>query len=345
MNQAKILKVLRSLNLDAWSVLFQVQEKSTLHLTKGEAIETGIDAVRKQAEVVVYKRSGLYMGDAKFTLYNDDEAVIKEKVADALVIAQESLKPGWPLPKKQTYGKVSTADVKIVTAFKEGKAEQINLRLWRSMKTAAKKERACWLCHAELHLVRTRNTIVNSEGVNGKSEATTLFAEAIMTAKSKGKEQEFHNAVTVGCLKDFSPARFVKETAKCARDVLAAKKWKRVHQEGIVLSGVALRDFWAPDLTMSPVVAHANAQAKHRHLSVFEQGKRITNNEAFTLCSDPFIPHNPASGAFDNEGTASKLLVLVEKGVCKGMVAQQRFAHYLGIKPTGALGVVSLKYW
>ncbi|MBR9692489.1 hypothetical protein GOV07_01010 [Candidatus Woesearchaeota archaeon] len=338
MKAAKIVKELKRLKLDAWSVLFQEQEKSTLHLTKGEAIETSMDTKRVQAEITVYKRSGTFLGDSKFILFTDDTATIKAEVKDALIIANESTKPGWPLPKKQRYGKVVTFDAKIVKAFEKGDTEKLNLKLWKAMRAATKKEKGIKLNHAELHLTRTQNTIVNSEGLKGKNEATILFVEAIMTIK----KQEFHNALTVGTLKDFSPKLFIKETADSARDVLAARKWKRVHEKGILLSGIALRDFWAPDLTMTPVVAHANAQAKHRHLSRFDRGQRVTKNKGFTLMSDPFISHNPASGKFDVEGTASKKLSLVEKGVCKEFVANQRYAHYLGVPPTGALGVISL---
>lgn len=342
MKLSGIITSLKERGLDGWSILFQEQERSSLHLTKGERIETSITSRRSQADVTIYQRYGEQLGDARFTLFTDDPGEITRKVEDALLICATAKKPAWPLPSKQAYHAVETADQAIVDAFTEGSSEQLLLRLWKRMATAAKKERSAWITHAELHLTRTRSRVANSEGLSGRSESTSLFAEAIMTAKKGKEESEFHHALTYGRAADFKPAAFIKETASHARDALAAKKWRKVQEGSILLSGTALRDFWAPDLTLSPAVGHANAQLKHRELSRYEQGARITTNKEFTLHSNPFLPHNPSSGKFDNEGTASKRIALITQGVCTGFIASQRFAHYLGIAPTGALGAIQL---
>ncbi len=341
MNINRVLKVLKSMKLDAWSVLFQEQQRSTLHLTTKGEIETNIDSVRKQAEVVIYRNFKKQMGDAKFTLFTDDEKEIKRKVKDALVICSTAKKEAWPLPGKQRYGTVDTADPAIVKAFKNGSAEKLNLSLWNRMKNAVKKERGVRMNHAELHLTHTKNRIANSKGLNGRSEATELFVEAIVTALGK-EENEFHNVALVGRARDFKPDAFVKETAVQARDVVRAAKMTTIQDEGILLSGTALRDFWAPDLTHNAVVYHANAQAKHRNLSYQEPGKRLTWNEGFSLKSNPFLAFNPASGRFDNEGNASKEVSIIEQGVCQDFFASQRYAHYLKISPTGALGAIQI---
>jgi len=341
MRLKNVFRTLAKLGLDAWSILYQEQEKNTLHLTNGE-VETGIESVRTQAEVTVYHMYGKKMGDAKFTLFTDDETEIADKVKDALVIAGTAKKPAWPLPGKERYARIRVADPEIVAAFADGKNEVVTLKLWNALRRVAAKERRIALNHAELHLTRTKNTVMNSRGLKGQSEHTTLFVEIIIAARKNGIEQEFHHALTYGRLAEFDPHVFVKEAVQAARDVVAAEEWKGMQNKGIVLRGVALRDFWAPDLTQSPIVMHANAQAKHRHLSVFAQGRPVTRNKGFTLTSDPFVPYNPASGRFDNEGTPSRRIVLVDKGVCAGFVANQRFAHYVGVPPTGALGVIEL---
>lgn len=338
--RTRIGRVLKELGGVSWSVLLQEQQRATLHLTRRGAIETSMEARRTQAEVTLYKRSGTHLGNASFTLFTDDEDVLRDKAEDALLLCREATKEAWPLPGRQRYRAVKTSDDRIATAFKEGKAEQLLERLWKRMLRVP--TRGVRVSHAELHLTTTKNHVFNSAGLSGKSDATTLFVEVVMTARKSGEEAEFYRAVTVGRLADFSPTRFLRECAERARDVLKATPFHGVRVGGIALSGEALRDFWAPDLSLNPVVAHANAQAKYRQLSTFEKEARITTNKTFTLISDPFIPYNPASGKFDNEGTASKKLVLVKKGVVKEFFASQRYAHYLGVPPTGALGVLTL---
>ncbi len=321
-----------------WSVLFQHQERASLHLTKGGAIETSIESVRKQADVTVYERVGTRMGDAHCTLFDERDAAAR--ITEAKTIARLSMKEAWPLPGKQRYGRVATSDPQLAT-LSGRKREALLTRVWRALERAAKRERGVRISHAELVLAATRNRVCNSEGLDGQSKATSLFVELIMTARARGAEQEFHQAVTVGRLADLSPTRFVKECAAKARDVLAAQPLDHVWRGAVTLSGDALRDFWAPDLTLSPLVAHANAQAKYRGLSTFAEGKVLTTNP-FTLTSDPFVPYNPSSGRFDTEGTASKRITLVKDGRVAGFFANQRYAHYLGVPPTGALGVISL---
>lgn len=342
MNGERIIRTLRSLKLDGWSILVQTQQRSTLHITANEEIETGIGSERRQAEVVVYRRFGEEQGDARFTLFTDEPSAVKRKVAEALAICATARKPAWPLPGKQRYARVETADPVISAAFEQGTAERLNLRLWARIRAAARKERGVRLCHAELHLTRTRNLIANSAGVRGQSEATVLFAEAILTARKGKEENEFLEAITVGRVADFSPERFIAETARQARDVLRAEPFRKVQEKGIILSGTALRDFWAPDLTNNALLFHASAQSKYRNLSQQETGKVLTWNAGFTLRSNPFLPFNPASGRFDNEGTASKAVTIVERGICQEFLASQRYASYIGVEPTGALGPIEI---
>ena len=283
---------------------------------------------------------------ARFTIFSDDEQELKEKVRDALIICSTAKKQAWPLPKKQAYSAVALADEKIAAAFRKGATEDVNLALWKRIRGAARKEKGVNISAAELHLRKARSIVRNSEGVDAASIRTDLFIEAIFTSFSgagKGRrEQEFHASQTVGRLAEFDSVRFVKEYSQLARDVLRAERFERVQESGIVLTGEALREFWAPNLDLNPVVFHAGAQVKYRGLSRYDVGKRITNNARVSISSNPLVPFNPGSSRFDFDGVASQRVAIIEKGVVRKYFASQRYAYYLRVRPTGGLGVIEL---
>ncbi len=346
LNLNKLAAVLRRLKLDGWSLILQERESVALHLTKGQEVETGIAAVRKQADIAVYKRFGGRLGDARFTVFDDDERAIRQKVKDALLICASAKKPGYPLPKKQRYADVKLLDPVIVAAFRKGVAEQALLKKWHAIAAAQRKQRGIGLDAAELDLAVLRLSVANSEGLRAASESTALFVECFFTAAAGAgkarREQEIHAAATVSRLADLIPGKFVREHARRARDALAAERFGRVQDGKIVLSGDALRDFWSPHLDVSPAVFHASAIAKYRKLSRYTFGKPVTANTMFTLLSNPLLPFNPASSAFDLDGVASQTVPIIQSGVFRRHVASQRYAHYLGVEATGALGSVEI---
>lgn len=346
MNIEKIIRTLKSLMLNGWAVLFQEEEKSALYLTKAGEIETSIDSRRISAEITIYRKYGAHVGDARFSIFSDDEDELREKVRDALIICATAKKPTWPLPRRQVYHTTALLDKNIIVAFKKGTVEEVNLALWMNMLRAAKRERGIVISAAELHLRKTRSVVRNSVGLVAGSERTELFVETIFTsfvgAGKERREQEFHASQTVERLADFNPAQFVKHHAQLARDVLAAEQFGKVQETGIVLTGEALREFWAPNLDLNPVVFHAGGQVKHRGLSRYELGKRITLNKGFSIVSDPLVPFNPGSNRFDLDGVASQRVKIIEQGVVRNYFSSQRYAHYLKVRPTGGLGVIEL---
>jgi predicted Zn-dependent protease len=341
-NLTKITKLLSSLKLDRWKVILQEQEQSALYYTKNGDIETGLDSLRQQADITVYTRYGKELGDATFTIFSDDENELRAKVKDALVICASARKPWYPLPGKQRYEKVTLADKKILDTFKRRNPEQVTLKIWQGFTTACKKEKNVRLGGGEVHLSRSKVTVRNSEGLAGATEATSLYVECILTSYQGKREQEFLAAKTMNRLSDLAPEEFIKSSAGIARDILDAETFDKVQEGKLLLSGDAVRDFWAPELGFSPVVFHAGARTKHMKLSRYELEKQVSTNKSLTIISNPALAFNPASNVFDLDGTASRKVVLVKNGVVDSFAASQRYAHYLKLPVTGGIGVVEL---
>jgi len=345
MNAKQLQRKLVAAKLDGWKLIIQEEERVDLYLADEDAPETTARSRREQADITVYKRYGKLLGDASFTIFDENEA-FAPLLKDALTICATAKKPSYPLPGKQRYAAVKRADTRILAAFKGGAQERALLQAWKKLHAAYRKERNVKLSAAELHLSRTAARVMNSAGLAGKTEATQLSVEIVLTSyRGRGKtrkEQEFTAALTVGRLADFDAASFVSDAARKARDILAAEKLPGIHTGGIVLTDDALRDFWAPELGFSPVLFHGAARMKHMGLSMYERGKQVTTNAGFTLLSDPTLPYNTASNTFDADGSASRKVTIIAKGTCVNFAASQRYGHYLSLPVTGGIGAVSI---
>jgi predicted Zn-dependent protease len=341
MNAKKIAATLTALKLDGWHLTLSRQERCTLHTTTNEAIETSIDALREEAHITIYKKFGKQIGNASFVLFTDDPERVKTEVAEALLICATAKKKAWPLPKQQRYARVKTTDPKIEAIFKKGTQEAYLEKMAQQLLALIGKERGVISNHIELHLTLHKHTILNSAGVSVSEKSSDLFVEAILMAKQGKAENEFHQALNYAFLEDFNAKEFISGTATQARDVLNATKFTKIQEQGIILSGVALRDFWAPDLTLNSIAMHSSAMAKYRKLSRQNPKERVTATPV-TIISNPLLDGNPASRKCDDEGVASKRTVLVEKGKWKSLHGNQRYTQYLGVPATGHLGAIEV---
>ncbi len=328
---------------DDWKLIYRDERRRGLFLANEEKTETSSSSRRASADITVYRRYGSLLGDATFTLFDEQE--FATKLRDALAICATAKKEAYPLPRKRPIPRIPLSDGRIAAAFRDGTEGRLLRSVWLRLRNAYRKERGVRLSAAELHLTRATTRIIASGGVDVTSESTSLSVELVLTSfgvGTKRDEQEFLAARTVNRVADLEVASFMREAARQARDILVAHRFSSVQEGGIVLTGEALRDFWSPELALNPVTFHCLARAKHLGLARYDRGSPMTTNERFTLLSDPLLPYNPASNPFDQDGSPSNRVTLVENGFVKRLAASQRYAHYLSVPVTGGLGAIRL---
>lgn len=337
MNKQKIIQILKGQKLDSWKIIFSENKRCSLFYTKNGELETGINSSGTQAAITIYKDYGKQIGDSSFEIYCDDEDKIKAQIKDALTLCALAKKPIYPM-LQPTAASVELVDKKIVELFDNSEQEQQLFSIWKKLKEATPSGVRIAACELSLGLSKTE--IVNSTGKSATSQRSKFFIECPITALKKGLELEYLATTTTLRLSDFNPTDFIECNSKLAKDVLLAENIKGSHSN-IALSGDALRDFWSPDISTNPLVFHSSARAKYMDLSNFEKGKKI--GVGFTVHSNPLIDYNPHSSAFDFDGTKSSKVTFVSRGKWNNMVASARYAHYLGVSVSGALGAIEVE--
>jgi predicted Zn-dependent protease len=91
----------------------------------------------------------------------------------------------------------------------------------------------------------------------------------------------------------------------------------------------------------SPLIYHTSAQAAYQGISRFTPGEsiygeQIVTGDRLTFFSNALLPFGLASAPFSAEGLPSQRVLLIEDGVLKTRWAEQRYADYLRIAPTGS---------
>lgn len=135
---------------------------------------------------------------------------------------------------------------------------------------------------------------------------------------------------------DFDVPALVARKATQARDALRATVPPR-HRGPVVISREALLDILAFFRVQSA------AQSKFQKLSQLEIGQSVfgpreVRGEPLHLRSDALLPFGLNSGPCDAEGLPGRDVVIIEDNVLRRFWANQRYAEYLGIEPTGAFG-------
>lgn len=304
-----------------WKAIRARRRSAALHLTLGGRVETGLHTERDEVEITIYSEHDGRMGTASFTIFSEEE--FDDALPQAEEIARCISNAPFPLQPSKRVPSVALADEAIVSALKQDPD-----RLLRSLARTLPKTDS-----GEIELRHVRTTLFNSEGQRVASERTEFYVEA--TIVRGGREHLCHErGVRLADWPDFAAA------AAIARDHARAQRYSGTTSR-ILLSGEAIQEFWSPQIGLSPLLFHAGARVKHMGLSRYERGEMVAP-AAFSLASNPLIDYNVRSSRCDEDGVPSIVVPVITHGAWDSLYASKRFAHYLGIPATGALGVIEI---
>jgi len=90
----------------------------------------------------------------------------------------------------------------------------------------------------------------------------------------------------------------------------------------------------------------SSAALKYSGETPWDIGKSIfhgeVNGDNFNLWANRQLPYGMPSSSFDQEGIPAQRVALVEDNILTAFIADQRFAHYLDMKPSGSFGSLEI---
>lgn len=283
-------------------------------------------------KVTVYKdieeNGQKYRGSATMNIHPTmNDAEIEMVINDAIFAAKYAKNPFYPLVKQ-------TSEYKKMECSRFSKE---SLPYWINEVTRAVYKNDNYeqggINSCEIFLNKVYTHIVNSEGVDAESVEYKCMVEFITTWKEAGEEVELYKCLNFSELDAEGIAEEVDNMINICREKAKAKKTPSLEKASVLFTGEAVKDLF------SFYYAKSNAISVHKNESTWKIGDRIQGEEVsgdlITMTIDPFLKNSTASGSFDEDGFPLKPVTIIKNGVLKRYIADNRFAYYLNVEPTG----------
>lgn len=213
---------------------------------------------------------------------------------------------------------------------------------------AASAEAAVRSAEAEMHAKRQHRYLANSEGARQAQHLMECGGGVLAVALRDGEQQRrsypntFHGGTVGAGYEYLQSLRLVEEAA-------------RVGEEAAALCGAPLAPAGTADVVIGPAqlslqihesVGHAleldrilgdeRNFAGTSFVSPADIGTLRYGSEAVTISADPTVPGTRGSFAFDDEGTPSRRVDLIESGVLREVLSHRDAAARAGRRSSGA---------
>ena len=261
----------------------------------------------------------------------DDEKSLAKKLNAAVVRAKSARNQYYPLPEK-------TVNVK-----EDRKCKQdLNLVASKAAEAVLKADhyRNGWINSTEIFVSNIKEELINSKGIDHKTEYFKIEIECIPTWSNSKEEFElykFYQSNKIDYKQITAEITEILELAKARSQALTLKDVKLPDDLMVLVKNDMLEtimDNFTSDLTYRELFM------KENHYSIND----VLSENPFDLTMKPSISGCLSSHRYDSHGVVLKPKTLIRKGVVKNNYGDVQFGHYLNEKHiTGVIPVAEVK--
>jgi len=330
----KIVELLkRNKQVEEYKINLNRKESYELFFVKGK-LETTRRTNTCDKEVTVYVKHGEFKGDSSFIVYpstteGELETLIETAVEKALLIENQT----YELPD------AGVGEFQVESNFAGHTLNDIAGVVANAV-FRAEAEAGTALNSVEVFINRSTITVVNSNGVNKTQVKYSAMVETIPTYNGREESVELYQQYNFNCLDEAVITAEIEEKLREVKARYEAKKPEVSIEGNVILNKLELSQLFsnlAFDLNYSRVYAKANVHKKDDLIQ-----KEVTG-DAITITMQGEAAGNIASAKFDGDGMNLTDIRIIEEGKAINYFGSNRFGQYLGEKPTGSLGCVTVE--
>lgn len=344
--------------ISGWKINSKKIKKSNIYVEKDYKIESLLKSERVEDEITIYKEIDDKVGESSFIINESDtEEKFDSELRDAIFISSQAKSEKFDLPNSEDsivddlhidyekfYSKefekdFNSANLNMLVA------EKLDL-IKKLIKESNDNEVEISMNSFELFNTLSENSLETSGKINKSYKKTTTYTEFVLTArdKSTGKDMEHIVYHDINDIHNFDFENFFRRNINYAKDSMKAQKAENFSGK-VILKSTAIKDFWAPDLTINSIVAYAGARLKYQQISNYEIGKEIINTkyDKLNIYLNPLIDNNNASTPYDADGVSGRKLQIIRDNICENFFASKQFADYMGVNATGPMGSIEVR--
>lgn len=332
-NRIELLKKLLGENKEVsdYKINFVGTESSELFFV-GKKLETARATDVCDILVTVYKDHDGKKGESAFSVYESmTEADLKEKIAAAVTRAKLVSNEPYDIVS----GKIAQRDVP--SNFSDYEPKELAALIAKAVQKADLLVSGA-INALEIFVYRHETKVLNSKGVDVTEIKYDAMIEAIPTWNENGESVELYEAYR---FTEFDEAEIIAEINEKMREVRdrrhAAKPAEKIEAD------VVLNMQEAGEL-FSELAGDLNYASVYSHLNLHKLGEDLQHGDGdkITITMKSEMKGSDYSAAFDSDGFELADKTIVENGKVTGYYGMNRFAAYLGEKPTGNLRCVGV---
>ena len=332
-NRIELLKKLLGENKEVsdYKINFVGTKSSELFFV-GKKLETTRATDVCDILVTVYKDHDGKKGESAFSVYESmTEADLKEKIAAAVTRAK--------LVSNEPYDIVDgkTAQKEVSSNFSEYESKELAALIAKAVQKADLLGSGA-INALEIFVYRHETKVINSKGVDVTEIKYDAMIEAIPTWNENGESVELYEAYRFTEFDENEIVAEINEKMKEVRDRRHAVKPAEKISADVVLN---LQEAGG---LFSELAGDLNYASVYSRLNLHKIGDELQNGDGdkITLTMKGEMKGSDYSAAFDSDGFELIDKTIIENGKVSGYYGINRFASYLGEKPTGNLRCVSV---
>lgn len=303
--------------------LFFIKDK--LQMNRGKDVTHTTVVVFKNFEEDGKKYKGLASTQIKAS---DTDEEITSKLKKAIFSAQFV---------KNDYYELVTPQGDSDSTFEE-KTTDLTVKITKLIKDLYQEgnQFGAFLNSTEFFINKETSRIVNSNGVDVKTSSTPFEVEIITEASNDLDSVELFDVLHFTDYNEEWLKETVKESLHQTKLRLEAVPMPKVEDIPVILSGESVVQF------LNYYSFHVDGASKYNHYHENKIGDHLQGEDIIgdkvTMVKTPMLSNSTYSSKYDADGVLLEETEVISEGVLKAILASNRYAYYLGIKPTGMIG-------
>jgi len=305
----------------------------TLRATVNEVQLRGFDVeiVRGPVESIGYtcralSRKGKLTGQGRSSCSHS--AKLKECIEAAKYLSSLNLletKYEFPIARKDKRAKI--ADSHIL----KGGAEAVQAyakRLIEALKTGTDSKPVVKPTFGKIRTYVLDTALENSSGLRKRKTETHFYVELALKVSSGTKLAEFWPRQFSRTIEGIAPEKALPRWVKLTQDTMKAKM-PTTQKTTVIFNPQSVCDLLVPT-----VGSHGLGEMQFKKQSVFKE-QDVVASENLTVQDDGLYDYALLSSPFDDEGNPQQVTSVIEKGVFRNYLYDQKYALNMNKKPTG----------
>lgn len=293
-----------------------------------ETIETLRSTDTSNTYVTIYVKNGEFLGEATFEVFdylNDKE--LNKLISDNIFRASLIHNQYYEIPSDNSsikHNKTNIEDYSLKDVIKKVSHALKGVEL----------ENHSSLNATEIFVYKKNIHIVNSKGINKEDTTYSIMIEAIPTWTENNESVELYEQYNTSEINEENIKAEIKE---CLNNVKA--RYLAIKPDFKIEAPVLLHILDAEEI-YSAITAELNYRAVYSESNYYKLNDLIQSNplnDKLNISLESFINGSSENRSFDGDGITLSNIKLIDNSKVINYAGDNRFAYYLGVKPTGAL--------